>query len=211
VRFLEFCLRAVGSHPTLFCPGLFCVLEASPIFAPGGIFCAERNAICPGLFPRESELRHMSRAGVTAICRGGRSGYGSIRKELEARVSEPKQQGQRSRPRQRDRACCTGTTLRSFCFRSRRRARIQPEAESTLGFTHRRWGDLHGRKLASTLMRSRLHNRTRDRGGEPIRLMEGGIAPGPSRTGPGALSQVLCTIVRFREVADGRSSKGSLG
>jgi hypothetical protein len=32
------------------------------------------------------------------------------------------------------RACCTGTTLRSFCFRSRRRARIQPEAESTLGF-----------------------------------------------------------------------------
>ena len=31
--------------------------------------------------------------------------------------------------------------------------------------------------------------------------MEGGIAPGPSRTGPGALSQILCTIVRIREVA----------
>jgi hypothetical protein len=211
VRFLEFSLRAVSSHPALFCPGLFCVLEASPIFAPGGIFCAERNAICPGLFPRESETKtHVTSWRHRYMPRRAKRLWQHSQK-LEARVSEPKQQGQRRRPRQRDRACCTGTTLRSFCFRSRRRARIQPEAESTLGFTHRRWGDLHARKLASTLMRSRLHNRTRDRGGEPIRLMEGGIAPGPSRTGPGALSQVLCTIVRFREVADGRSSKGSLG
>jgi hypothetical protein len=68
------------------------------------------------------------------------------------------------------------------------RARIQPEAESSLGFAHRCLGDLHGRNLASAVMRSRVHNRTRDRGGEPIRLMEGGIAPGPTRTGPGALS-----------------------
>jgi hypothetical protein len=45
-------------------------------------------------------------------------------------------------------------------------------------------GELHGRKLASALMRSRLHNRTRDRGGVPIRLMEGAlppVLPGPGR------------------------------
>ena len=38
-------------------------------------------------------------------------------------------------------------------------------------------------------MRSRVHNWTTDRGGEPIRLTEGEIAPGPPRTGLGALSQ----------------------
>src|SRR5919198_1843825 len=51
------------------------------------------------------------------------------------------------------------------------------------------WEDLHGRNLTSALMRSRVHNRTGDRGGEPFRLTEGGIALGPSRIGPGALSQ----------------------
>jgi hypothetical protein len=31
-------------------------------------------------------------------------------------------------------------------------------------------GELHERDLASALVRSRVHNRTRDRGGKPIRL-----------------------------------------
>jgi hypothetical protein len=31
-------------------------------------------------------------------------------------------------------------------------------------------GKLHGRNLASAFMRSRVHNRTRDRGGKPIWL-----------------------------------------
>src|SRR5439155_15936598 len=31
-------------------------------------------------------------------------------------------------------------------------------------------GELHGRNLASALMRSRVHNRTSDRGGKPIQL-----------------------------------------
>jgi hypothetical protein len=59
----------------------------------------------------------------------------------------------------------------------RRLARIQPEAESTLGFAHRCLGDLHGRNLGSALMRSGLHNRTRDRGREPIRINGGGNCP----------------------------------
>ena len=37
------------------------------------------------------------------------------------------------------------------------------------------WEDLHGRNLTSALMRSRVHNRTGDRGGEPFRLTEGGL------------------------------------
>jgi hypothetical protein len=43
-------------------------------------------------------------------------------------------------------------------------------------------GELHGRNLASALMRSRVHNRTSDRGGKPIQLaaVVVGIAPGPS-------------------------------
>src|SRR5262245_39697971 len=49
------------------------------------------------------------------------------------------------------------------------RARIQPEAESTLALLMA-LGELHGRNLAAALMRSRVHNRTRDRGGKPIRL-----------------------------------------
>src|SRR5260221_2694802 len=31
-------------------------------------------------------------------------------------------------------------------------------------------GELHGRSLSSALMRGRVHNRTSDRGGKPIRL-----------------------------------------
>src|SRR5436309_241730 len=40
-------------------------------------------------------------------------------------------------------------------------------------------GELHGRNLASALMRSRVHNRTSDRGGKPIQLaaVVVGIAP----------------------------------
>src|SRR5262245_35266770 len=34
-------------------------------------------------------------------------------------------------------------------------------------------GDLHGRNLSSALMRSRVHNRNRDRGGEPVWLALG--------------------------------------
>src|SRR5207249_973153 len=54
-------------------------------------------------------------------------------------------------------------------------------------------GELHGRNLASALMRSRVHNRTSDRGGKPIQLaaVVVGIAPGPSRTG-GAPHSYCC-------------------
>src|SRR5262245_51772785 len=42
-------------------------------------------------------------------------------------------------------------------------------------------GELRGRKLASAFMRSRVHNRTCDRGGKPNSVSEGvSIAPGPS-------------------------------
>jgi hypothetical protein len=52
-------------------------------------------------------------------------------------------------------------------------------------------GELHGRNLASALMRSRVHNRTRDRGGKPIRLgVAVGIAPGPSGGTGGALQKI---------------------
>jgi hypothetical protein len=101
---------------------------------------------------------------------------GGIREELAARKSSSiGDQG--SAPRQPRPACCTSTTLRTFWFPSKGRARIQPEARSTLGFAHRLWGNLHGRNLACALMRSRVHNWTTDRGGEPIRLTEGKIAP----------------------------------
>jgi hypothetical protein len=53
-------------------------------------------------------------------------------------------------------------------------------------------GELHGRNLASAFMRSRVHNRTRDRGGKPIRLgVAVGIAPGPSGGTGGALSKKI--------------------
>jgi hypothetical protein len=52
-------------------------------------------------------------------------------------------------------------------------------------------GELHGRNLASAFMRSRVHNRTRDRGGKPIRLgVAVGIAPGPSGGTGGALQKI---------------------
>jgi hypothetical protein len=87
-------------------------------------------------------------------------------------------------------ACCTSTTLRSFCFRSKEAC-----PNSARGGKHTQLrslasgGNLHGRNLACALMRSRVHNRTRDRGGEPIRLTEGEIGPrsSPHRAG-GALS-----------------------
>ena len=41
-------------------------------------------------------------------------------------------------------------------------------------------GELHGRELDPVLMWGRVHNRTSDRGGKPIRLVvAGGAAPGP--------------------------------
>jgi len=50
-------------------------------------------------------------------------------------------------------------------------------------------GELHGRNLASALMRSRVHNRTRDRGGKPIRLASPWALPPVLPEGPGALSR----------------------
>src|SRR6266853_1664539 len=54
-------------------------------------------------------------------------------------------------------------------------------------------GELHGRNLASALMRSRVHNRNRDRGGKSIQLAwlwaialgpSGGTGGGPSKKSP---------------------------
>src|SRR5947207_10287963 len=45
-------------------------------------------------------------------------------------------------------------------------------------------GELHGRNLASALMRSRVHNRTRDRGGKP-RLARPWALPPVLPEGPG--------------------------
>ena len=49
-------------------------------------------------------------------------------------------------------------------------------------------GEPHGRNLASALMRSRVHNRTSDRGGKPIRLAWPWALPPVLPEGPGALS-----------------------
>ena len=52
-------------------------------------------------------------------------------------------------------------------------------------------GEVHGRKLDSVLIWGRVHNRTRDRGGKPIRLgVAVGIAPGPSGGTGGALQKI---------------------
>src|SRR5439155_4868237 len=66
--------------------------------------------------------------------------------------------------------CCASTTLSIFHAGMKGRARIQPRRERTLAFAHGLWGDLDGRNLASALMRSRVHNRTCDRGCKLIRL-----------------------------------------
>jgi hypothetical protein len=58
----------------------------------------------------------------------------------------------------------------SFAADQRSAPKFSPRREAhSASLIHVR-GDLHGRNVASALMRSRLHNRTRDRGGEPIRL-----------------------------------------
>jgi hypothetical protein len=129
----------------------------------------------------EISLRYRTKLGITFQSK-------HLAKYALSRCLKSGRRGPAKRAPEPGGACCTSTTLRSFCFRSKERARIQPEAGSTLGCAHRRWGRPHGRKFASALMRSRVHNRTRDRGGEPIRLTEGSIALGPSRTGGGALS-----------------------
>ena len=48
-------------------------------------------------------------------------------------------------------------------------------------------GELHGRNLASALMRSRVHNRTSDRGGKPVQLaaVVVGIPPRSGARGTG--------------------------
>jgi hypothetical protein len=51
-------------------------------------------------------------------------------------------------------------------------------------------GELHGRNLASALMRSRFHNRTRDRGGKPIRLAWLWALPPVLPEGPWALQKL---------------------
>jgi hypothetical protein len=48
-------------------------------------------------------------------------------------------------------------------------------------------GELHGRNVASAL-RSRVHNRNRDRGGKPIRLARPWALPPVFPEGPGAQS-----------------------
>jgi hypothetical protein len=59
-------------------------------------------------------------------------------------------------------------------------------------------GELHGRKLASAFMRSRVHNRTCDRGGKPTWLARGvGIAPGPSGGAGGVVFRPRLASARF--------------
>ncbi len=65
--------------------------------------------------------------------------------------------------------CGAVTTLGIFLLGSKPASKFQPEAERTLALLMA-VGELHGRNLASALMRSCVHNRTRDRGGKPIRL-----------------------------------------
>jgi hypothetical protein len=119
--------------------------------------------------------------------------------------------GQRSTPRQRGGAR-VAPAQHCSAFASDQRGvpefspRRKAHSASLIGLGE----NLHGRKLASALMRSRVHNRTRDRGGESIRLMGGGIALGPSRTGRGR-SLKSSAPFRFREMMTGSSSRRPLG
>jgi hypothetical protein len=98
--------------------------------------------------------------------------------------------------------CCTSTTLSIFLLESKGRARIQPEAGATLALLMA-LGELHGRNLASALMRSRVHNRTRDRGGKPIWLgVAVGIAPGPSGGTGGALQKIAADKLGAKPLRD---------
>jgi hypothetical protein len=91
--------------------------------------------------------------------------------------------------------CCTSTTLRIFCFRSRSAPEFSPRREAHSVSLIGVGGDLHGRNAASALMRSRLRNRTRlsrrrpylHNGGEPL------LPVLPRRAG-GALSKAQRTI-----------------
>jgi hypothetical protein len=64
-------------------------------------------------------------------------------------------------------------------------ARIQPEMERSLAFASSLKGTCNGRNLSSALMRSRVRNRNRDRGGEPIRLALAVFDSLPKRSGYG--------------------------
>jgi hypothetical protein len=67
-------------------------------------------------------------------------------------------------------------------------------------------GDLHGRNVTSALMRSRVHNWARNRGGEPIRLAYSlGTVPDPSGRTGGCIN--CATASRScQRLAAGRSS-----
>ena len=67
--------------------------------------------------------------------------------------------------------CCASTTLSIFDAGMKGRAEIPPEAGTTLAFAHSAFrGNCMGEILLSAFVRSRVHNRTRDRGGKPIQL-----------------------------------------
>jgi hypothetical protein len=119
---------------------------------------------------------------------GHLSGGAKVNDDAAAARHFADERGQ-TRPASAPAWCCTSTTPNIFSAGIKGRARIQPEAARTLALLMA-LGELHGRNLASAFMRSRVHNRTRDRGGKPIRLgVAVGIAPGPSGGTEGALSK----------------------
>jgi hypothetical protein len=83
--------------------------------------------------------------------------------------------------------CCADTTLSVFLLGSNG----APEFSLRLALHSPLLtvlGEPHGRNLASALMRSRVHNRTSDRGGKPIRLAWPWALPPVLPEGPGVLS-----------------------
>jgi hypothetical protein len=60
-------------------------------------------------------------------------------------------------------------------------------------------GELHGRNLASALMRSRFRNRTRDRGGKPIRLAWRGHCPRSFRRDRGRYLQKKIAATNLKQ------------
>jgi hypothetical protein len=105
--------------------------------------------------------------------------------------------------------CCASTTHSIFHAGLKSRAQIRPEAWGTLPFAHGFGGELHGRKLDPVLMWGRVHNRTSDRGGKPIRLVVAvGAAPGPPEDrGPFACTaRSPCRALCYREPIAATSS-----
>ena len=77
-------------------------------------------------------------------------------------------------------------------------ARIQPEMERSLAFASSLKGTCNGRNLSSALMRSRVRNRNRDRGGEPIRLALAVFDSLPKRSGYGISMEKDYLILKAR-------------